>query len=175
MTTKILALAGALLAVGASPALAHVTLEAGEAPAGSTYKAVLRVGHGCGGSPTVTLRVRIPDGVIAVKPMPKPGWTLETRIEPYSDPVQYYDQTLTEGVREVIWRGGSLPDEWYDEFVLRGQLPQGETGQVIHFPVVQECEEGAHRWIEIPAEGQSVGDLEEPAPGVMLTAPVDAR
>lgn len=172
MSMKILAPIGALLVLMASSVLAHITLETTEAPAGSTYKGVLRVGHGCEGSPTVTLRVQIPDGVIAVKPMPKPGWTLDTTIEPYDVPAQYFDQTLTEGVREISWSGSSLPDEWYDEFVFRGQLPQGEVGQVLHFPVVQECEEGVTRWIEIPAEGQTSDDLEEPAPGVTLTAPV---
>ena len=57
-------------------ASAHVTLERQEAPVGSSYKAVLRVPHGCGGSPTTAIRVRVPAGIIGVKPMPKPGWQL---------------------------------------------------------------------------------------------------
>jgi uncharacterized protein YcnI len=44
-----LAAATALALTGA--AMAHVTLETAEAPAGSYYKAVMRVGHGCEGSP----------------------------------------------------------------------------------------------------------------------------
>jgi periplasmic copper chaperone A len=40
------ALCGALTVVCPAIALAHVTLEAEEAAAGSFYKAVLRVGHG---------------------------------------------------------------------------------------------------------------------------------
>jgi periplasmic copper chaperone A len=71
-------LIGAIVLGGIAPAVAHVTLEAQEANIGMPYKAVLRVPHGCEGSATVTLRVRIPDGVIAVKPMPKPGWMLST-------------------------------------------------------------------------------------------------
>jgi uncharacterized protein YcnI len=35
-------------------------------------------------------------------------------------------------------------------------------------PVVQECEKGIHRWIEIPAEGKSADDYKEPAPGIKL-------
>src|SRR3712207_3482303 len=132
---------------------AHVTLEAQEAPAGSIYKAVLQVGHGCEGSPTTAIRVRIPDGVIAVEPMPKPGWELTTRIESYAQPVAYYEQMLTEGVREIAWTGGNLPDAWYDEFVFRVRLPEGAAGSVVHFPVMQECEAGVHRWIEIPEPG----------------------
>ena len=54
---------------------AHVTLEKRQAPVGSYYKAVFAVPHGCAGSATVKLRVQIPEGVIGIKPMPKPGWT----------------------------------------------------------------------------------------------------
>ena len=69
------AIAVAVLCMTGS-ATAHVVLESKRAPAGSTYKAVLQVGHGCEGSPTKSIRVQIPEGVIAVKPMPKPGWEL---------------------------------------------------------------------------------------------------
>jgi uncharacterized protein YcnI len=169
MTMKSSALWGAMMLLMCGAAQAHVTLETREAPAASTYKAVLRVGHGCDGSPTVAIRVRIPDGVIAVKPMPKPGWELTTKTEPYPEPVHYYEDVLTEGVREIAWTGGRLPDEWYDEFVFRGRLPDSQPGTKLWFPVVQECETGAHRWIEIPAEGESADDYEEPAPGLTLT------
>jgi periplasmic copper chaperone A len=169
MRSRSVAFCAAMLFVAPGAALAHVTLEQQEAPAESTYKAVLRVGHGCEGSPTTAIRVRIPDGVIAVKPMPKPGWELETKREPYAEPVAYYDDMLTEGVREIIWSGGTLPDDWYDEFVFRVRLPKGEPGSTLYFPTVQECAEGVHRWIEIPAEGRSADDYEEPAPGLTLT------
>jgi len=102
--------------------------------------------------------------------MPKPGWELATTIEPYAEPVPYYDQTLTEGVREIAWTGGNLPDAWYDEFVFRVRLPDGEPGRTIYFPVVQECETGVHRWIEIPEPGRSADDYKEPAPGVTFTS-----
>jgi uncharacterized protein YcnI len=169
MRTIKLALCGAMLFAVQTPAHAHVTLEQTKATTGSSYKAVLRVPHGCNGSPTVAIRVRIPDGMIAVKPMPKPGWTLTTEVEPYPQPVRYFEQALTEGVREIAWTGGKLPDSWYDEFVFRGQLPGGAAGTTIYFPVVQECETGVHRWIEMPAAGKSAEDYREPAPGVTLT------
>ncbi|WP_210529549.1 YcnI family copper-binding membrane protein [Rubellimicrobium arenae] len=173
MTIKTLTLAGALFLGLALPALAHITLETSEAPAGSTYKAVLRVGHGCEGKATTGIRVQIPDGVIAVKPMPKPGWTIETTTGAYAEPVQLWGETLTEGVREITWRGGELPDAWYDEFVFRAHLPDGGVpGQMLYFPVLQECGDTVTRWIDLPAEGQSAEDLEEPAPSLMLTAPV---
>jgi uncharacterized protein YcnI len=170
MKALLRALSGATILLASNTVQAHVTLETTEAPVGSTYKAVLRVGHGCeGGSATIAIRVQIPDGVIAVKPMPKPGWELTTKIEPYAQPVQYFEDTLTEGVKEIAWTGGRLPDEWYDEFVFRARLPDEGAGTTLWFPVVQECEEGVHRWIEVPAEGKSADDYKEPAPGLALT------
>ena len=76
----------AVLGASASAALAHITLEREETPAESIYKAVLRVPHGCEGSATVKVRVQIPEGVIAVKPMPKAGWQLETVTGKYERP-----------------------------------------------------------------------------------------
>lgn len=164
------ALAAALLCLADRGAFAHVTLETAKAPAGSTYKAVLRVGHGCEGKPTTAIRVRIPEGVIAVKPMPKPGWQLAIVKGRYERAYDYYGTPLSEGVTEIAWSGGNLLDEWYDEFVFRGQLAGGAPGSVVYFPVVQECTDGAaHRWIEIPAAGKSADDYEEPAPGVTIT------
>lgn len=162
------ALGAALILPALGVAEAHVTLETREAAVASTYKAVLRVGHGCEGSPTKTVRVQIPEGVIATKPMPKAGWTLTTREADYAKAYQYYDQTLTRGVVEISWSGGELPDAWYDEFVFRARLPEGEPGTVVYFPVVQECATGVHRWIEIPEPGKSAHDYKEPAPGVIL-------
>ncbi|WP_029008039.1 YcnI family protein [Azospirillum halopraeferens] len=161
------AVAAALIAASAA-AHAHVTLETAKAPAGSTYKAVLRVGHGCKGSPTTAIRVRIPEGVIAVKPMPKPGWTLQTTEGPYSGSYTEHGRTVTRGITEITWTGGPLPDAWYDEFVFRARLPDGAPGTAIHFPVVQDCETGAHRWIAIPEPGKTAADHDEPAPAVVL-------
>ena len=154
----------------AMPAFAHISLEGREAAVGSTYKAVFRVPHGCEGQPTNVVRVQIPEGVISVKPMPKAGWKLEKVRGAYDQSYDYYGSQLTEGVTEVIWSGGSLGDDEYDEFVLRGYLTPGlEAGSTLYFPVVQECPEGlTERWIETPAEGQSADDLELPAPGVKL-------
>jgi uncharacterized protein YcnI len=60
--------------VAASTATARITLETAEAPADSYDKAAFRVPHGCKGTPTVAIRIRIPDGVTNVKPQQKAGW-----------------------------------------------------------------------------------------------------
>jgi uncharacterized protein YcnI len=162
--------AGAMLCIGMVSA--HVTLETRQAPVGASYKAVLRVPHGCDGSATTAIRVRIPAGVIGVKPMPKPGWKLDVVTGKYAKPFTLRGAKMSEGVAEIAWSGGSLADAYYDEFVFTSTLSEElESGQTIYFPVVQECEKGVHRWIEIPAsegaaEDHSVGP--EPAPGLKL-------
>jgi uncharacterized protein YcnI len=47
------------------------------------------------------------------------------------------------------------------------KLPDS-AGKTLYFPVVQECEKGVHRWIEIPADGKTADALKEPAPGLRL-------
>jgi periplasmic copper chaperone A len=159
--------ATAALLVTTSAAFAHVELEADKAPAASHYKAVLMVPHGCAGSPTVGLRVQIPEGVIKAKPMPKAGWKLTTLVKKLDEPVDYYGTKLTEDVREIEWSGGELPDDFYDEFVFVALLPD-KPGAVLHFPAIQKCATGERRWIEIPAEGKTAEDYKDPAPALTL-------
>jgi uncharacterized protein YcnI len=76
---------------------------------------------------------------------------------------------VTEGVTEVDWSGGNQTDEFYDEFVFRGTLTAGlPAGEILYFPVVQQCGDVTERWIEIPAAGQDADSLEAPAPGLKL-------
>jgi uncharacterized protein YcnI len=165
--TTLLGVAGVLAL--ASFAFGHITLENQQAPVGSSYKAVLRVPHGCDGSATVAVRVRIPEGYIDVKPMPKPGWKLTTVSGKYQKPMSLRAAKVSEGVTEVDWSGGNLPDAYYDEFVLTGYLGDDlEAGQTMYFPIVQECEKGVNRWIEIPGADGAHGEPAEPAAALKL-------
>jgi uncharacterized protein YcnI len=167
--SRLLLGAGLLVLATLGRAQAHVTLEVEEAAPNSAYKAVLRVGHGCEGKPTTAIRVKIPEGVIVAKPMPKPGWRLATAKGKYAQSYDYFGTPTGEGVTEIAWTSGDLPDDFYEEFVFRARLTGFAPGTVVHFPVVQECTDGAvHRWIEIPAAGKSADDYEEPAPGVTI-------
>ncbi len=161
----------ALLAFSAVPASAHIILDNRQATVGAAYKAVFDVPHGCAGSATIKIRVQIPEGVIAAKPMPKPGWNLDIVKGKYATEYDYHGAKFSEGVKEVVWSGGKLADDNYDEFVvstfLTGALKPNTT---LYFPVVQECEQGVSRWIEIPAgdEGGHAHEGKWPAPGVKL-------
>lgn len=155
----------------APPASAHVGLERGEAPRGASYKAVLKIPHGCDGSPTHTVRVEVPEGFIGVKPMPKPGWTLKTTRGPYAQSYGFYHGPLSEGVKEIVWSGGELQDDYYDEFVASGFLAKElDPGASLYFKVVQECAKGELKWVEIPAAGVNPHSLEAPAALLKIAA-----
>lgn len=159
----------ALGAISAPGAWAHITLEQGRAPADSYYKAVLQVPHGCKASPTVAIRVKIPDGVTSAKPQPKPGWKMVITRTKLANPVDAgHGRMIDEVVSEVAWSGGSLADEHFDEFRIVMKLPD-RPGATLYLPVVQECRDGVQRWIETPGSGRPAGDLKEPAPALLLT------
>jgi len=137
----------------AGSAQAHITLDQPEASAGSSYRAVFKVGHGCeGGAATKEIVVTMPEGLRGAKPMPKPGWTLTTRQRPLKTPYDSHGKPVTEELAEVRWtaqgEANHLPDAWYDEFILRASLPV-EPGELA-FAVRQVCTQGEWNWAELP-------------------------
>lgn len=168
-SSRLGAFAAALIAVS-SPALAHVNFENGQATPNSTYKATLRIPHGCEGKPTLKLRVRIPEGIVAVKPMPKAGWKLETTKGAYVRAYQVQGEAVSEGVTDIVWTG-SLDDGHYDEFVFQARFTDAyQPGATVFFPVVQECDGAVEEWTQVPTEGQDPHSLKSPAPGVRIVA-----
>ena len=66
MSRKLAAAAlGSALLLAPHLAAAHITLATQKAFADSSYKAVLRVPHGCEGKATTAIRVRIPEELAA--------------------------------------------------------------------------------------------------------------
>ncbi|APW41461.1 YcnI family protein [Rhodoferax saidenbachensis] len=149
----------------AAASFAHITLQDGAAAAGAGYRATLRVGHGCNGSPTTAIQVRIPAGFNGAQPMPKAGWTLSTRVGALEQPYESHGTRFAEGVLEITWTANgpanALPDAYYDEFVLRGTTPT-KPGP-LWFKVTQVCEKGSTAWTDVPATGTSTKDLKSPA------------
>ena len=143
----------------------HILLQDATAPTASSYRAVFKVGHGCEGEPTTRIAVAIPEGFSGAQPMPKPGWTLSTRMGKLAQPVESHGKTLTEGVQEIIWTANGpdnyLPSAFYDEFVLRGTTPK--TPGALWFKVTQTCTAGVNAWVELPAQGLSTRGLKSPA------------
>jgi len=144
---------------------AHVVLLEPAAAAGSSYRAALRVGHGCGAEATVALQVQIPEGFNAAQPMPKPGWTLSTQSGPLAQPYTLHGKTYSEGVQVITWMAmgpdNALPSAFYDEFVFRGTTPK-RPGP-LWFKVLQQCAGSSLAWTQVPATGTSTHGLESPA------------
>jgi len=165
--SRLLLGATALAACMAVPAAAHVTVDPPHAAADSYFKVNVRVPHGCEGSPTLRVRVRIPMGVTGVKPQPKAGWEMSTVKAKLDKPIDAgHGRTVSEYVSEITWTG-KLLDEHYEEFGIHMKLPN-TPNVVLYFPAVQECEKGVHRWIEIPEAGRKSSDYKEPAPALKL-------
>lgn len=172
MKKIIVAAAAVLMALAiAGPASAHVTANPSEAPAGGFFKTSFRVGHGCDGKPTTEVSVQLPGNVSSVHPQVVAGWDIETKIGELDEPIEQHGETITEGVREITWTAtdGGLPDAHLQEFGVSMALPE-EADEPLWFPFVQECPGGAsNEWIEIPDSVEEWGDLESPAPYLVLT------
>ncbi|MGD9738810.1 MAG: YcnI family protein [Bauldia sp.] len=167
---KIILLGGAA-ALLASAAQAHVHVVPAEAGPGATFTLGFTFGHGCEGAPTTALRVQMPAGIVSVQPFVKAGWQIEAVTGAYAAPQTLNGAEIAEGVVEVRWTGGEVPDALYDEFYVRARIADNvEPGTTLWFPVIQECPGGAtSRWITVPVEGQPEPD--EPTPGLLVTEP----
>jgi uncharacterized protein YcnI len=148
---------------------AHASLDQESGTSGSSYRGAMLITHGCDTSPTISVRIRIPDGVKRVKPMAKAGWQIEVVMEKLDQPYEQHGNTITEEIREIAWSGGSLPDDNFDEFVFRGTLPETDQDMMLYFPVVQQCANGEFlRWIEIPEAGEAAEEYEADRPAPVL-------
>jgi uncharacterized protein YcnI len=130
-------LASAVLLALAGTASAHIDPDPTEAQAGSRLSVGFTVEHGCDGSPTVQLDMRLPAGVIDAVGEPAQGWVEST-------------DTL-DGATIVTFTGGPLADDVEGTFDVTMTLPS-TPDVTIYFPFVQRCEVGDIRWIGIPAE-----------------------
>ena len=144
----------ALLATGGL-ASAHIDPDPAEAQAGSRLTVGFTVEHGCEGSPTVQLDMRLPEGV----------------ADPVTEPAEGWDGSIetVDGDTIVTFAGGTLADDAEGTFALTMTLPPTPDA-IIYFPFVQRCEVGEIRWIQIPSEPGD--ELDEPAPAMTLTGPV---
>lgn len=138
--------------LAAGHAFAHVVLTEPVAPPGARYVGQFKVGHGCSGSPTVTLRIEIPAGVSAVSPQDQPGWTVSTERDGAA-------------VKAVVWKNGSLAADKAITFSIAMTLPAQE-GPLL-FPARQTCQSGEEYWSQAPLPA---GKAKRPAPLLTVTA-----
>jgi len=143
--------AGAALLLAAVPAAAHVTITVSTTEAGATTRITLEVPHGCVGSATTELAVRVPDGVGEVEAVSTSRWMAQASADAV-----------------VFTTDQPVPDALRDEVTFTARLPE-EVGAELVFPVVQRCEEGEEAWTEVAADADSRDELEYPAPVVVVT------
>ncbi len=154
----------------AAPAAAHIYANPAEAPSDGYLTTAFEIPHGCEESPTTQVRIKIPSSVASVTPAVSPNWTIKTK-EGKKDPVELHGEKITSGISEVTYTAKQpLPADRLDFLHMSLKMPAGEEGESVYFPTIQKCAQGETRWIQIPAEGESEEDLEDPAPAVVLTA-----
>lgn len=156
----------------AAPAFAHTSFVNDTAEQESTIVAALQVPHGCeGGLATTEVQVKLPEGFIAAKPQPKAGWELEVIKGDYQKAYKNHGKDVKSGPLEIRWKGGNLPDEFYDTFNIQGKVSGVDAGASLAFKVTQLCgDKGTLAWDQVAEKGQDPHSLDNPAPVITVTA-----
>lgn len=163
-----LAVVALIALVTPAAAAAHVTVSPEEASADGYAMLDFTVPHGCDAAPTTGISIQMPPQVVSATPEEVPGWNVRTKEGKLPQPAEQHGETITEGVRQVTWDGGSLPDAHLQRFGLSVALA-GEPGESVPFKVVQECAGGAETaWVQVASPDGP--EPEHPAPAVVLTA-----
>ncbi len=163
------ALAGVLVSASAAVASAHVTISPSTGQAGAYAVLTVSVPHGCDGSATTKVAIKIPESITSVTPTRNPFWKVTVTKEKLAQPVtDAHGNTITERDGIVTYTAITpLPDKQRDAFELSLKLPDA-AGETLAFPTVQTCEKGQTGWTEVAA-GQDADSLEHPAPTLVLT------
>ena len=151
----------------AAPASAHVTLTPGEGHAGDYVVGTVAVPHGCEGSATTKIAIKIPEQLLSVTPTQNPLWTVEKKFVTLPEPVEdAYGNQVTERVDQVVYTAKTpLKDGYRDAFDLSFQVPD-VAGETLYFPTIQTCEKGQTAWVEIAEKGAE--EPEHPAPAYQV-------
>ncbi len=137
----------ALLVITASGAGAHVHTSPERVKPGASATVSFVIGHGCSGSPTTSVAIKVPATVTKVSGVAPKGWTASV-----SDSI-------------VTFSGGSLVDKAKGSFAVTFTAP-AKTGTLL-FPTVQTCAKGKNSWIDAPLANGS--EPKNPAPFVAVT------
>ncbi len=157
VTLSGLAAAG-LVALGAMTAAAHVTITPSTTAAGATAVLRVEIPHGCVGSATTAISIRMPEEAADVTASGTDRWAVYQAAD------------------GLTWTTDEpLPDGEHAEVEFSVRLPD-DVGATLVFPVVQQCEEGEAAWTEVAEheEGheheESDEALDRPAPVIVVTS-----
>jgi periplasmic copper chaperone A len=137
-----------LMLVGTGAAGAHVHASPDKVVSGSSATVSFVIGHGCAGSPTTKVAIKVPSTVTKVAGVAPKGWKAAV-------------------VGSVVtFTGSTLPDKTKGLFGV-SFVASTKTG-VLEFPTVQTCVKGETSWIQpTPANGK---EPDYPIPTVLVTA-----
>jgi uncharacterized protein YcnI len=129
------------------------------------------VPHGCDGSPTTKIAIKLPDDVVEATPTRNPFYDVEKVTKKLDQPITAEDgDQITEKVDQIVYTAKTpLPDGERDAMEVALDIPEGDTGQKLVFPTIQSCEKGETDWTEIPAAGADADSVEHPAPAFEVT------
>lgn len=138
-------------------ASAHVSVSPDALTAGDHGVLTFSFSHGCEDSPTTALRITMPDGLASVAPTLDGDWSIQ---------VERGDDGLVSAVTYTALT--PVPTD------LRGAVSMSvgldeDTPDMLAFPVVQECVEGATEWTQLAENGVDPHSLDTPAPVVSVT------
>ena len=158
--------------IAAAPAYAHVSISVTDAHAGAFTVATVSVPHGCDGSSTTKIAVKIPDQILSVTPTRNPFWNVEKVMVELNPPAtDAHGNEVTERVDQIVYTAKEpLPEGQRDAFQLSFQMPDA-AGETLLFPTVQDCVKGQTAWVEAPVEGGE--EPEHPAPAITVLAAAD--
>lgn len=97
---------------GALAASAHVSVSPNTTAAGSYALLTFGVPHGCAGSPTTKVAIKIPEQITAVTPTVNPNWDVQKVMVPLNPAVtDSHGNQVTERVDQVVYTAKTpLPD-----------------------------------------------------------------
>jgi periplasmic copper chaperone A len=154
----------------ATPAWAHVEIDPGSEPKGSTVVFSFRVPNEEQNANTVRLDIQFPlDHPFAnVLVGQKVGWSFTSQSHTLAKPITTDDGTFTNAVTEVTWTAtnGGIPPGAFDLFPVFAGLPKNTSK--LTFKAIQTYSNGdLVSWIQTPTKGAP--PPEHPAPVLVLT------
>ena len=176
-STAAIAATGALMALGAGAASAHVTVSPNQTSEGSYAQATFSVPNESESAKTDKLTVSLPADTpfLSVRVKPVDGWTATVKRTKLDEPVESHGSTVTEAASSVTWTADRSHQIGQDEFqtftVSLGTLPQAGTDVVL--PAAQHYTDGSVvNWDE---KGKGGAEPEHPAPTFTTTAAADSE
>ncbi|KAI9598223.1 hypothetical protein BDF19DRAFT_431750 [Syncephalis fuscata] len=149
---------------------AHVSITPANINADTYSTIAFRIPHGCNGSPTNKVTIKLPTNTSSVKGAYIAGWQVSVTQRALETPFVSDGKTVNSTVDTVTWTAdpagnNTLPDNAYLDFGLTLKTPiKPNDSDKLAFELYQTCVSGNTNWTDTAANS------EHPAPAVKLLA-----